>query len=173
MSDVSKTNAELIAETIRRVDGNHTMGAGELSEQIAAALESATRVPEQGEASDDRETFEKRAMRQRTELADPHPWILRIRQCFIDGGGTPRAFDACINQYVATAINRDGAPEWEYSVGFDDPGHGWTSDIAEIHDEQEDAEEDYRKSYGSWLAGDQIVRRRKAGLWLPVEGESE
>lgn len=61
MSDVSKTNAELIeliAATIRRVDGNHTMGAGELGEHIAAALESATRVPEQGEASDGREASE-------------------------------------------------------------------------------------------------------------------
>lgn len=36
------TLADRIAEIIRRVDGNHTMGAGELGERIAHELEAET-----------------------------------------------------------------------------------------------------------------------------------
>lgn len=70
-------------------------------------------------------------------------------------------------------LSRAAAPaetEWEYSVGFEDAEVGWTNDLADIHDDQEDAEEDFRNPSGSWLDGDQIVRRRKAGPWLPVPG---
>ena len=66
----------------------------------------------------------------------------------------------------------DGAPEpeWEYSIGFNDPEEGWINDHADIHDNYEDARSDY--SEPNWLVEDRVVRRRKAGPWEPVEGEN-
>lgn len=75
---------------------------------------------------------------------------------------------------LKAALSRTApADEWEYSVGFDDPELGWTNDLAEVHDNREDAEEDFRAGAGSWRDDDQIVRRRKAGPWEPIGGDHE
>lgn len=50
--------------------------------------------------------FGRRAQKQRTKLENPFPWILRIRQRFVDAGGSPRAFDHCVESYAATAVER-------------------------------------------------------------------
>lgn len=43
---------------------------------------------------------ERRAMRQRTELVDPSPLLLRVRLKFRDDGGAGDAFDWAVNGYV-------------------------------------------------------------------------
>lgn len=75
---------------------------------------------------------------------------------------------------VEAALDGAPEPEWEYSVGFNDPECGWINDNADIHDNYEDARSDY--SEPKWLVEDRVVRRRKAGPWLSVpseEGENE
>lgn len=58
------------------------------------------------------------------------------------------------------------ATEWEYSVGFNEPGLGWINDGSEIYDNYYDA----RSMYDEFdrLVEDRVIRRRKAGPWEVV-----
>ena len=72
---------------------------------------------------------------------------------------------------VLAALDGAPEPEWEYSVVFNDPEDGWTNDGADTHDNYEDARNQFSEPY--WMVEDLVVRRRKAGPWEPIKGESD
>lgn len=65
-------------------------------------------------------------------------------------------------------------PEWEYGwAGTDDEGDDWVMD--DTFDTRESAEAYTRRPIGRWVRTDhgELVRRRKAGPWVPVKQEGE
>ena len=109
MSDVSKTNEALIAEAQQHYSEMNGLNsrAAEVMMELVAALESATRVPEQGEASVAIERV--RAIHQREVIA-VHPGIGEEAWC-----------PACQEHWpCSTVAALDGAPEpeWEEVVQY-------------------------------------------------------
>lgn len=50
-----------------------------------------------------RDDFEERAQQQRARLNNPSMFLLRIRQRFVDSGGTPGAFDWAVGDHARVA----------------------------------------------------------------------
>lgn len=70
----------------------------------------------------------------------------------------------------AAALAEQGETEWEFSwSGTDDEGDDWVMD--DTFDSRESAEAYTRRPIGGWVHTDhgELVRRRKAGPWMPVE----
>lgn len=60
--------------------------------------------------------------------------------------------------------------EWEYSIAYPD-GDRWDTDGADTFELLEEAESEHR--FASYLDSDRVVRRRKAGQWVPVPDDRE
>lgn len=58
-----------------------------------------------------------------------------------------------------------GEVEWEYSIAYPRCGE-WYTDGVEPFESERDALDDLEK--GDYLSSDRVVRRRKAGEWVPV-----
>lgn len=74
----------------------------------------------------------------------------------------------------AAALAEQGETEWEFSwVGTDDEGDEWV--MNDTFDTRESAEAYTRRPIGGWVHTDhgELVRRRKAGQWMPVEQGEE
>ena len=102
MSNVSKTSAELIAEAQQHYSEMNGLNsrAAEVMMELVAALESATRVPEQGEAS--------AAIERVRAIIKPHiDWQLRRAAKF----GRTKPDCGCEQCQIHAAL--DGAPEPE------------------------------------------------------------
>lgn len=82
-----------------------------------------------------------------------------------------RAYTELLADYEATKARAEVDPEWEYSVGFNDPEQGWINDGADVHEKYDDARRMYEEP--DWMVEDRVVRRRAAGPWELVGGESE
>lgn len=46
--------------------------------------------------------FERRAMNRRTALVNPTHLLRRVRESFVEAGGSPKAFDYAVNDYAAS-----------------------------------------------------------------------
>lgn len=184
MSDVSKTIPELIAEArgVRKkfhaaqLSDSRYLEEDELAKldaagylavvvanHLADALESATRVPEQGEAN---AAFARRALEGLEQLDLNGPtvregtaWGSILREAKAD---------------LATALDGAPEPEWEYGC---DTGMG---DEPRAHSSQASAESDASgvssREYPDGRVEEfsrHVMRRRKAGPWEPIKGESE
>ena len=199
MSDGSKT-AELIAEAMAViVQGGHDTWAEDanLFSRLADALDRATRcscptgdgslrwpcpehpptparVPEQGEAS---AAIER--VRELHRNAGPSQGY---SSRFSGGYGTlGDCCSACgshgeygVEWPCPTIAALDGAPEpeWEYAwAGTDELGDDWIGDA--VFDSVAEARTFFNHSTWVRTQSGELVRRRKAGPWLPVKGESK
>lgn len=147
MSDVSKTNEALIAEAQEHYSEMNGLNsrAAEVMMELVAALESATRVPEQGEAS--AAIGRVRAIHKREVIA-VHPGIGEEAWC-----------PACQEHWpCSTTTALDGAPEPEWEYGEIGPAN-------QVH---MTTPERVRKSEAlGW--SQEIVRRYTAGPWVSVK----
>lgn len=109
MSDVSKTNEALIAEAQEHYSEMNGLNsrAAEVMMELVAALESATRVPEQGEAS--------AAIERVRAIIKPHiGWQLRRAAKF----GRTKPDCGCEQCQIHAALNEAPEPEWEEVVQY-------------------------------------------------------
>lgn len=160
MSDVSKTIPELIAEARQFLAGESAQYYdSSLVRSLADALEAATRAPEQGEAV-------AAIGRVRAAIEEHKHWN---ELC---GWDVPAI-------EVLAALDGAPEPEWEYGYELIEPddrnvferGGSHASAASAFREakkriEQEVAEGVPRLQYA-------LIRRRKTGPWLPVEGESK
>ena len=161
MSNVSKTNAELIAEVDRWVSSLDSQHASSLVRDLRDALESATRVPEQGEAS---AALVRRALEGLEQLdlngptvRDGTAWGSILREAKAD---------------LTAALDGAPEPDWEYAwAGTDELGDDWIGDA--VFDSVAEARTFFNHSTWVRTQSGELVRRRKAGPWEQIKGESE
>lgn len=179
MSEYTPTTEEMRAfYTAERLDGPHLGGFPAPTVEQAESEFNAWLA-----AHDD----EVRAATLREALdTESHPWeLLDFRQAWEEadarfevGTRVRQGLAAMLTRRAALLTERLGAgvateePEWEYSwAGTDDEGDEWVMD--DSFDTRAAAEAYIRRPIGGWVSTDngKLVRRRKAGPWVPVKQE--
>ena len=131
--------------------------------QMRAALEAATRVPVQGEPNDDRAEMSE------SSVVAYHQWRKAlVRDRLSDDEDTAARIAFYAGWDHARAVMSE--PDWEYGLrtrSKSDPERGFFSYAGDF----ETAWEMHGATYEHCTAT--IVRRRPAGPWLPVEGETK
>ena len=191
MTDVSKTIPELIAEARTAAPGDDPTELAVKVHRLADALEAAARVPVQGEPNDDRaeifycpihgDLLDPRMSRSYRCLDAPegHEYVTsrttvpdaateeRVKKIileslvFINENSDPWA--QLLTENILAAL--DGAPEPEWEYGCRSSAHWETVNLDPGLDDPED--------HGYDCPSPAIVRRRKAGPWEQIKGESD
>lgn len=144
------------------------------ADRAGAERDAARKIIESHTCGENVELAYRRAIEAQRERDAALAAVERVAKIHGPSDEFPAGCDYCERLTpCSTRVALDGAPEpeWEYSVGFNDPECGWINDHADIHDNYEDARSDYSEPH--WLVEDRVVRRRPAGPWEPVEGESK
>lgn len=177
MSDVSKTK-ELIAEAreqaayLRGVSRDGSMPySGELLGSLADALEAATDVNSKGSglfgvlgySDDDPEVIKARAEAERDAALAA---IERVR-AVADHWSSDEDAKGLHFDLVA-ALDGAPEPEWEYGREYRDE-----AGCPHVRESSDVSSPDGHRADGSPYWNYRAMRRRPAGPWLPVEGESE